>query len=73
MQDVAAKQFIAEYPEDSLPSHAGYNQFIIILEKEGRFDEAIKAAEKAKREGWNGDWDNKIQRLSRKLNKAKAL
>lgn len=71
VQDEAAKQFTLDFPDDSLPSHKGYGQLVIILEKEGRINEAIKFAEQAKRNGWSGDWDNKVNRLVKKLKNSK--
>lgn len=51
----------------SLPSHSGYEQLAIILEKQGDFSEAIRLAQQAKQEGWKGDWDKRIDRCQKKL------
>lgn len=66
----AAQQFLKEYPEQSLPAHAGYSQLRIILEKQGKFDEAIELCEQAEKQGWAGNWDKQIETLNKK--KAKA-
>jgi tetratricopeptide (TPR) repeat protein len=58
----AKAEFLKEYPWQPLPSHRGYEQFAIILDKQGRFDEAINICEQAKAEGWAGDWDKRIER-----------
>lgn len=50
---------------ENLPAHLGYKQLCIILEKEKRFADAILLAEKAKAEGWNGDWEKRIQKLKK--------
>lgn len=67
----AAQQFKKEYPKSPLPSHVGYTQLTIIYDKQGRYDEAIKIAKQAKAQGWNGDWDNRIERYDRKKRKPK--
>ncbi|TXF77321.1 hypothetical protein [Chryseobacterium sp.] len=51
----------------TLPMHLGYKQLCIILEKEKKISEAIEIAEKAKKEGWDGDWDKRIEKLKKIL------
>ncbi len=65
----AAAEFKKEYPDSPLPAHEGYSQFCIILEKQGKFDEAVKYAKQAKDQGWNGDWDNRIAKCQKKIEK----
>lgn len=67
IQADAAKGFIHEYPNQPLPSHTGYNQLVIILEKEKKFKEALKYAKEAKANGWNGDWDKRVVKLQAKI------
>jgi len=67
IQADVAKQFVVEYPEQSLPVHTGYNQLIIILEKEKKIKDALHLAKEAKSNGWNGDWDKRIEKLQAKL------
>ncbi|PIZ46777.1 hypothetical protein CO180_03505 [candidate division WWE3 bacterium CG_4_9_14_3_um_filter_41_6] len=67
----AAKAFLKEYPEDTLPAHAGYSQLRIILEKQGKYDEAIVLCEKAKQQKWAGNWDKQIETLNKKKAKAR--
>lgn len=55
------------YPEQSFPSHGGYEKLVIILDKQNRHNEAIKICRQAKREGWSGNWDERIQRYTSKL------
>lgn len=69
MAPEAAKAFLKEYPWQALPGHAGYRQLRIILEKQGKFDEAIKLAEQAKSQGWADDWDKQIETLKKKKQK----
>ena len=52
-----------------LPAHVGYTQFAIILEKEKRYTEAIQLVTQAKAQGWNGDWDKRLDRLQKKAQK----
>jgi DNA invertase Pin-like site-specific DNA recombinase len=61
-----------EVASRGLPSHVGYKQLAIILEKRGQFDEAIKVAKQAKSQGWNGDWDKRIARCESKLDRKRA-
>ena len=67
----AIKAFFIEYPDQELPAHAGYRQLRIILEKQGKFDEAIKLCEQAKGQGWSDDWDKQIITLKKKKSKTK--
>ena len=49
-----------------LPHHRGFEQLAVIREKGGDFEGAIRLAEQAGREGWNGDWVNRINRCRKK-------
>lgn len=53
----------------SLPSHVGYKQFAIILEKNKEYEKVIKLCKQAKEEGWSGDWDKRIERCTKKKEK----
>jgi tetratricopeptide (TPR) repeat protein len=66
----ARAQFRKEYG-DPIPAHTGFNQLAIIREKQGEYDEAIRLCTRAKEEGWMGDWDKRIARCQRKLEKLK--
>lgn len=63
----AAVKFKCEYRDKPLPSHVGYKQLVIILEKQGKIREAIELCEQAKSQGWNEDWDKRIARYQKKL------
>lgn len=52
------------------PSHSGYEQLAIILEKQKDFEEAIKIAKQAQDQGWAGDWQKRIDRCTKKLIKS---
>lgn len=67
IQADAASRFRSEYSDQALPAHTGYNQLVIILEKEKKFQEALDLAVEAKSNGWNGDWDSRIQKLKAKI------
>jgi hypothetical protein len=69
ISEKSAIAFKKEYPDSQLPAHEGYSQLCIILEKQGRFDEAIGYANQAKKQGWNGDWNNRIARCQKKNDK----
>ena len=66
----AATSFRSEYKNSPLPSHTGYEQLAIILEKQKNFENAIKLCEQAARQGWAGDWDKRIDRCKKKAEKA---
>ncbi len=51
----------------NLPEHIGYKQLAIIKDKQKNYDEVISICLKAKEEGWNGDWDNRIAKAKKKL------
>jgi hypothetical protein len=53
----------------SLPSHHGYKQLSIILQKPGGVNEALALCQQAKEQGWQGDWENRIARLQSQLKK----
>ena len=67
----SAAVFKKEYPDSSLPVHEGYSQLCIIFEKQGKFAEAIRIARQAKEQGWNDDWDRRINRCQKKIDKSK--
>lgn len=71
MAPEAARAFLKEYPWQALPAHAGYRQLRIILEKQGKFDEAIQLCEQAKAQGWADDWNKQIETLNKKKAKVK--
>jgi tetratricopeptide (TPR) repeat protein len=60
------KAFRREYKDSSLPSHKGYQQLAIILEKQGKFGETIELCQKAHKQGWAGDWEKRIERCRKK-------
>lgn len=55
-----------------LPSHHGYKQLAIILEKRGDYGDALAICEQAKGQGWKGDWDSRIVRLEKRLAKGSS-
>ncbi|MGX2954397.1 hypothetical protein ACWAU3_17530 [Shewanella sp. JL219SE-S6] len=54
-----------------MPSHIGYKQLAIILEKEGELESALELTEKALKQGWTNDSDKRITKLTVKLDKRK--
>lgn len=69
----AAREFIRQFParpdQPRLPRHVGFEQLAIIREKQGDFAGAIRLAEEARKQGWNGDWDKRIARCRAKASK----
>lgn len=54
----------------NVPGHAGFDQLRIIHEKAGNYLEAIKVCEAAQTDGWAGDWEKHIKRLTGKIIKS---
>ena len=67
-----ATAFKKDYPITKLPVHEGYSQLCIILEKQGKFDEAIRYATQAKAQGWNENWDIRIARCQKKIERIQS-
>lgn len=65
----AADELKSIYPNSVLPSHVGFKQLSIILEKRGSYEEAIGYLKKALVEGWSGDWEKRISRCNKRLKK----
>jgi hypothetical protein len=51
----------------TLHKHEGYYRYTIILEKNHEYPEVIRLCEEAKKQGWEGDWDKRIERCSKRL------
>ncbi len=66
ISEKVAAEFRETWSNDGLPSHKGYSQLCIILEKQGKLTPAIKLAKQALLQGWAGDWDYRIWRLQGK-------
>lgn len=68
----AAKEFRREYPNNPLPAHVGYTQLAIVLEKRKEYVEAIHLCKQAQSQGWNEEWEKRIERCQAKLDKIAA-
>jgi hypothetical protein len=64
-------QFIKENKREPLPFHKGFEQLAIIEEKRNNYQHAIDISTKAMKEGWFGEWENRIERCNKKLSKQK--
>jgi len=53
-----------------LPRHVGYEQLAIILEKAKDYPAAIALCEEAKTAGWNSDWNKRMTRCQKRMEKA---
>jgi len=62
----AKQAFLKQWGQ--LPSHVGYKQLCIIMEKQKNYDEVIRLASEAKMQGWTGDWDKRIEKCAKKKN-----
>ena len=65
----AANAFKKDWGDNALPAHTGYKQLAIIRDKQGEYAEAITLCQKAKAQGWMGDWDKRIAKYQNKLDK----
>jgi hypothetical protein len=54
---------------EKLGTHTGYYRLCVIRERQGNWQEIIRLAEQAKSEGWAGDWDKRIEKARKKLEK----
>ena len=64
-QIALAPHVIRERPKEwseILPEHPGFQQLVIILERNKDYDGAIRLSEEALRQGWAGDWGKRIAR-----------
>ncbi|MBI4491922.1 MAG: hypothetical protein HY690_03915 [Chloroflexi bacterium] len=52
--------------DDGLPEHTGFEQLAIIRERQGDYVEAIRLCKEAKRQGWGGNWDERIARCGKR-------
>jgi tetratricopeptide (TPR) repeat protein len=64
-----SKAAIKEFKKESnyLPSHRGFKQLSIYEEKQKNYKEALNLAKQALADGWQGDWQNRISRLYKKV------
>lgn len=67
LSEEARNTFLTEYEGTRLPSHRGYEQLAIILEKQKRYQEVIDLCSRAKAQEWSGDWEKRIERCRKKL------
>lgn len=68
ISEEAAKAFQSQgWPK--MPTHLGFRRIAVNLERQGDFQGAISACREAKRQGWSGDWDKRIERCQGKLAK----
>jgi hypothetical protein len=64
-----AEKHKKQYPRLNLGKHEGFNRYTILLEKNRNYSEAIQLCEEAKRQGWKGDWNKRIERCTKRLSK----
>jgi hypothetical protein len=64
-----AKELGRKYAPHPLPSHPGFERLAINYERDKRYAETIAICKEAKRHGWYGDWEKRIERCEKKLGK----
>lgn len=57
------KAFLKEYPGDALPHHVGFYELVGIYQRQHRHDDAIRLCLQAQKQGWSGNWPERIERL----------
>jgi len=70
--EIAPKAKVAfqkEYKVSPLPSHKGFEQLAIIEEKRKNYEIAIEISKEALEQGWAGDWEKRIERCLKRLDK----
>ena len=65
----AKKAFLRNYKDSILPAHVGYKQLAIIEEKQKNYVEAIRICSEAMGQGWGGDWQKRVERCKKKIQK----
>ncbi len=68
----AKKAFLLQYPYSPLPRHKGYEQLAILLQKEKKFEYALKLCYEARAAGWTSDWDKRIFRIKTAIERIKT-
>jgi hypothetical protein len=63
----SAKAFKREYKGSELPSHVGFKQLCIIRQKEKNYQEVVSLCKEALKQGWRGDWNERIEKCQSKL------
>jgi hypothetical protein len=61
------KEYNKENLDLIIPAHTGYTQLAIILQKQKKYNDLINLCKQAKKEGWAGDWDKRIEFANKKL------
>lgn len=57
-----------EFYKELLPRHVGYQQLAIIYKKNKQWDKVILICNKGKSEGWNNDFEARIEEAQKHLN-----
>lgn len=68
----AAKAFskTVGFIDRPLPGHRGFEQLAIIKYKQADYNAVIELSVRAKKEGWAGSWDNRLEKAKAKLAKS---
>lgn len=64
----AAEAFRRQYGKE-LPGHKGFQQLAIVKEKQEDFKGAVSLCKTAISQGWAGDWEKRIKRCNKKIEK----
>ncbi len=65
--------FKEEYADSDLPTHTGYEQLAIILEKQEKYQEVVDLCNRALEQWWWCDWEKRIVRCLKKIENSKKV
>ncbi|OYD09530.1 hypothetical protein [Paludifilum halophilum] len=66
---VAIKAYRMDPYVYELPEHPGYETLIALYGEVGEWEEALRLCEKARDQGWKGDWDARIYQIQETIHK----
>lgn len=65
----AGSEFKRLFPSKPLPNHRGFYRLAVNYEQQKRYEHALTVCQVALAQGWNGDWEKRIERCQDKLDK----
>ena len=68
-----AARELAKQQDGELPSHHGFWQLAVLLEKQGRLVEAVDVCRAAQAGGWPGDWIARADKLNKKVSRLQGV
>jgi len=63
----AAEALQEAFPEQPLPAHFGFQRTASVLEQRKAYEQALEICQRAKEQGWAGNWAWRMLRIKKKL------